>query len=381
MTDDATQGDWQPLADQPVLPEETSDEIAAPRDPDVVWAQPLGGAPGLSPGAPTPKHIAVSPSVGEASQPPPIGTISQPPPIAAMSPPPSTALTGPIPPPSSAEQATVGPQGDYLESPPRRRPPVAGLVGLVVIGALILAGLAFAVSGGSTTTSSGSTSGTSGTSGTASQSAAPLPAGGSLVPYLLAPNDLGPATSMTLVPGGRLLSGANGVTLDFCGDQFASEKSRVERVQAQYDGPAGTASNEFVRYEPGGAAAAFNEIKKAVSTCGTGYQDSTGAVSHIQQPSGFTGLAARHVVVSFEQQVGSQGLTHSFWVTCVYQFDGDFFSGVYVYSADAAGGRQLAESLATEAAGHLNEAANGRPGTGGGVFTSSGPSNAPGLAA
>ena len=366
MIDDATQGDWQPLADQPVLHEETvlPDEIGAPRNPDVVWAQPPGGAPALGSGAPVPKSAAASPFSGATSQPLPIAATSQP------------ALTAPSPRPSSAEQATVGPQGDYLESPPRRRPPVAGLVGLVVIGALILAGLAFAVSGGSKSATSSAS-----TSSTASKSATPLPAGGSLEPYLLAPNDVGPATSMTLVPGGRMLSGADGVTLDFCGDKFASEKLRVERVQAQYDGPSGTASNEFVRYEPGGADAAFKEIKKAVSTCGTTYQDSTGAVSHIEQPSGFTALAARHVVVSFEQQVGGQGLAHSFWVTCVYQFDGDFFSGVYVYSTDAAAGGQLAKSLATKAAGHLNEAASGRPGTGGGVFTSAGPGNAPGLAA
>ena len=355
MTDDATQGDWQPLADQPVLPQETS----APRDPDVVWAQPPGGAPGVGPGVPTPRDAAVSPPTAAISQ-------SRP-----------TALTPPNPPAAPAEQDSARPQGDYLESPPRRRPPVAGLLGFVVIGALILAGLAFAVGGGSKSATSTGSAGSS-----ASKSAAPLPAGGSLEPYLLAPADVGPATSMTLVPGGRTLSGADGVTLDFCGDTFASEKLRVERVQAQYDGPAGTASNEFVRYEPGGADAALNEIKKAVSTCGTGYQDATGAVSHIQQPSGFAGLAARHVVVSFEQQVGGQSLARSFWVTCVYQFDGDFFSGVYVYSADSAAGLQLAESLATKAARYLKEAASGGAGTGGGVFSSGGPSNdAPGLPA
>lgn len=349
MSDDATQGDWQPLADQPVLPEETT----APGDPDVVWAQPPDAAPRVGPGMAIPHNAAFSPSTAAIPQPPPDVATSLP----------------------SATEHAAELHGDYLEAPPRRRPPLAGLVGLVVIGALILAGLAFAIGGGSRSTTS------TGVDSATSKSATPLPAGGSLEPYLLTPADVGPGTSMTLVPGGRALSGANGVTLDFCGDTFPSEKLRVDRVQAQYAGPAGTASNEFVRYDPGGADAAFKEITKAVSTCGTGYQDATGAVSNIQRPSGLRGLAPHHTVVSFEQQVSGQGTAHLFWVTCVYQFDGDFFSGVYVYSADSAAGLQLAQSLATKAAGYLQEAASGNSGTGGGVFSSGSPGNAPGLAA
>jgi hypothetical protein len=185
---------------------------------------------------------------------------------------------------------------------------------------------------------------------------------------------------MSLVPDGRSLSGTGGVTLDFCDDKFASEKSRAQRVQAQYDGPSGTTSNEVVRYRPGGAQVAFTEIKKAVSSCGQGYQDGSGTVSHIQQPAGFAGLAARHVVVSFEQQLSGQGAARSFWVTAVYQFEGDYFSGVYVYSTDQSAGRELAATLAKKAAKHLKEATSGSPGTGGGTLSSPG-NGAPGLPA
>jgi hypothetical protein len=200
--------------------------------------------------------------------------------------------------------------------------------------------------------------------------------------YLISPADVGVGTRMVLVPGGRSLSGATGATLDFCNRTFGSEKLRSQRVQAQYDGPAGTASNEFVRYQPGGAQQAFAEITKAVTTCGPGYQDAAGTASDVQQPTGFTGLVTRHVVVSFEQLPSASGAAHAFWVTCVYQFDGDYFSGVYVYSLGPDAGRSLAQTLARRAAQHLAEAADGRPGSGGGPLATAAPGGGtPGLPA
>jgi hypothetical protein len=389
MTDDATQGDWQPLADQPIVPEDHS----APRADDVVWAKPPDGAawgtnldavPPAQP--PMSKQAATSPAPSPAPSPPPASSAttrsvpSQQQPPAPYGGPPGHPTAGypagdySTPGYPAGQAGATGAAADYLESLPRRRPPLAGMVGLAVIGALILAGLAFAVRGGSRSESATST----GT--TASKSALPRPAAGPLDSYLLSPSDVGPGTQMSLVPDGRSLSGAGGVTLDFCDARFDSEKSRVERVQAQYDGPSGTASNEVVRYRPGGAQAAYSEIKKAVSSCGPGYQNSSGTVSHVQQPTGFAGLAPRHIVVSFEQQLSGQGAARSFWVTAVYQFDGDYFSGVYVYSAAPSAGRDLAESLATKAAVHLKEAASGNPGTGGGTLSSPG-DGAPGLPA
>lgn len=296
MTEDATQGNWQPLADQPILPDDPpapADEMVWARPPDDgSWARPPDDAVGGT------QHDA-APAQQRFEQPP-----------APYGQPAGYAAPGQ---PASATRAA-----DYLESSPPRRPPIVGIAGLAIVAVLILAGLGFAVRDGNRSATSAGT--------VASRSATPLV--GSLDGYLLSPADVGAGTSMSLVPGGRSLSGAGGVTLDFCDRQFASEKSRAQRVQAQYVGPAGAASNEVVRYRPGGAAAAFAEIEKAVTTCGSGYSDAAGTISHLQQPTGFSGLTAQHVVVSFEHTVNQAGSARSFWVTCAYQFDGDYFRGV-----------------------------------------------------
>jgi len=77
------------------------------------------------------------------------------------------------------------------------------------------------------------------------------------------------------------------------------------------------------------------------------------------------------LAITFEMAApGLDGSLTTEWSTVVYQFDGNYFSGVYVYGTDKAQVQQLGSKLAANAAHHLAEASAGKPGTGGGPFTS-----------
>jgi len=207
-------------------------------------------------------------------------------------------------------------------------------------------------------------------------SSEPAPSGGGqaqassgpLDKYLVAPSDLGAHTLMLLIDGGRSVT--DQATLDFCGYHYTSEALRTARVQVQYVGGSQDASNEFVQYKPGGAASAYAEIQKAVAGCPSAYADNDSAMSQIQRLQDLTGLVKDNVAVEFAVATSDpNGNPLSEWSTVVYQFDGNYFSGIYVYGADKTRVEQVGAQLATKAAQHLAEAARGAPGTGGGPFT------------
>jgi hypothetical protein len=216
----------------------------------------------------------------------------------------------------------------------------------------------------------------------APSSAAPAPEGsaaaGPLDSYLLPPNAIGAGTLMALIPGGRSVT--DQATLDFCNYNYTSEKSRDARVQVQYLGRGTSASNEFVRYRAGGAAAAFGEIQKAIATCPSSYNESGGEVSEIHRLTGLSGLVKDNAAVSFTSTyTGSGGVVRQA-TTVIYQFDGDYFSGVYVYGTDADAVQATAAKLGAASAKLLAEAAAGEPGTGGGPLANPEPA-APGIQA
>lgn len=366
MTDDPTAGDWQPSADQPIVPAEPekqlSEKQSPPAAPPPSWQPPAYGPP-----PPPPSHPTA----------------------------PVAGWVGPEP----TYRADFGPPGnvDYIASPerashPRRRSGVLVAAAVVVL-ALIAGGIAvFATSnsvGKPTATAVASSSASPAPSDSQQAPSAPSSAPGSpqqpqssddaaagpLDKYLLAPTDLGAGTLMALIPGGR--SVGDQATLDFCNFTYTSEKLRTARVQVQYASGSQSASNEFVRYRAGGAASAYAEIQKAVSGCPSTYREPGGVVSQIKRVSGLTGLVSKSLAVTFASTSTGEGGVSTVWTTVVYQFDGDYFSGVYVYGTDKSRVQSLAATLSARSAKYLAEAAAGQPGTGGGPLVETNPT-APG---
>jgi hypothetical protein len=362
MTDDPTAGDWQPSADQPIVPNEPN----VPPAPPPSWQPPAYGPP--------------------------------PAPSAAGSNPPAAGWVRPEP---TYRPAFGSPQNvDYIASPEReprtrRRTGVLAAVGVVVL-ALIAGGIAVFVTSNNVgkptaTAVAGSSVGptpgdsahapSSQPSAPSSQPSAPASppqspssddaAAGPLDKYLLSPADLGAGTLMALISGGRSVS--DQATLDFCNFDYTSERLRTARVQVQYVSGSQAASNEFVRYRAGGAASAYSEIQKAVSGCPSTYREPGGVVSQIKRVTGLTGLVPKNVAVTFASTATTQGGVSTVWTAVVYQFDGDYFSGVYVYGTDKARVQSVAAALSAKSAKYLAEAAAGKPGTGGGPLVDTTP--------
>lgn len=147
----------------------------------------------------------------------------------------------------------------------------------------------------------------------------------------------------TVLPmsGGTTL---NDPSLDLCNATYASEKDRVERrqVTATKVGSAFTfLSTETVRYSSAAAAqAAQKELVKAMAQCVTekGYKDTTG----LQVPYTFTeikslpnGLVAEGSRVLVRAQIDSGIRARQ--LLGFYQFNGDFFTGLYVMTASETG--------------------------------------------
>lgn len=173
---------------------------------------------------------------------------------------------------------------------------------------------------------------------------------------------------MVLIDGGRDIT--NQATLDFCGYHYTSESLRTARVQVEYVGGTEDASNEFVQYKPGGVASAYAEIQKAVNGCPSTYTDNDSQTSQLQHLTNMTALVKDHVAIEFAvTTTSSAGNTVSEWSTVVYQFDGNYFSGIYVYGTDKTRVEQVGAQLAAKAAQHLIEATTGKPGSGGGTLT------------
>jgi hypothetical protein len=143
-------------------------------------------------------------------------------------------------------------------------------------------------------------------------------------------------------------------------------------VQVQYfGGSSHPASNEFVKYVSGGAAKAFDELQQAVTSCPPVSQSNGLSYSLIQRAQSDPALASHQLVLSYRVVNEAGGLTLP-WQAAAYQFNGEYFSGVYVYGLSRELALAQAQRLGATAARHLAEAVTGKPGTGGGPFQSLG---------
>jgi len=197
---------------------------------------------------------------------------------------------------------------------------------------------------------------------------------GPLDGYLLPASAIGPNVRIVLIPGGR--DAVTQPTLDFCNYSYTSERKRTQRVQVRYEGGAVAVSEEFVKYQPGATQLAAAELQKAIATCPPSFRDGNETVTQITHVTGVTGLANNATVLTFAARYADLGAAISLWTTAVYQFDGNYFAGVYVYGSDRQAVQNEAIQLGQKATVYLREAAAGKPGTGGGPILTP-PSSSP----
>ncbi|HEY5199343.1 MAG TPA: hypothetical protein VIJ31_00410 [Acidothermaceae bacterium] len=198
--------------------------------------------------------------------------------------------------------------------------------------------------------------------------AAPGSASGPLDQYLLAPAEVGASSMMFLIDGGR--NTTNQATLDWCNFTYTSEALRMTRVQVEYTGNAALpAGNEFVHYQKGGTARAWAELQKAVTTCPPSSTTDGYVNDQVQRAGADSELVARQIILSYHV-TDPTGQLNLPWQAVVYQFDGDYFSGIYVYGLSRSLALTEAEQLAAKSATHLAQASRGKPGTGGGPIQS-----------
>jgi len=173
---------------------------------------------------------------------------------------------------------------------------------------------------------------------------------------------------MFLIDGGRSVT--DQATLDWCNFTYTSEKLRMTRVQVEYTGndvlPAG---NEFVRYQKGGTNRAWAEVQQAVQSCPPTSTIDGYVNDLVQRAPSDNELVARQLILSY-RVTDPTGQLSLQWQAVVYQFDADYFSGIYVYGQSRTAALTEAEQLAAKSARYLAEASRGKPGTGGGPMQS-----------
>jgi hypothetical protein len=123
-------------------------------------------------------------------------------------------------------------------------------------------------------------------------------------------------------------------TLDECNASYPSEAKRVARIQTGYvalSDPSAqqvVASNEVVRYAQGGAHQAYNEIKHSLQTCPAHFSDGGKAVGSN------TTIEPTDPQLTHDQVTATQLVTvgnQKTWSAITFLYDGDLFSGVYVF--------------------------------------------------
>jgi hypothetical protein len=162
---------------------------------------------------------------------------------------------------------------------------------------------------------------------------AALAAAPSLRTIVLRPSQVGAGYRMAVIPGGDRVKGQ--VTLDLCGQRFASEKLRVARLQVAYGhrGKVPQLSNEVVRYRPGGARQALRELRHAATHCPkgpvTGPVRGVGPIRYRLTRVTDSRLLKQYVAVVMHAQGLISGRPVRITAFLAYQIRGDVLSAVY----------------------------------------------------
>jgi hypothetical protein len=172
----------------------------------------------------------------------------------------------------------------------------------------------------------------------------------SLAALVLEGRQVGPGYRLVQRPDGHGVAGL--VTLDICGFTFRSESLRTDRLQVNYvrSGAPVKASNEVVRYRPGGSAEALKEVAHAVATCPTkpvgspvrGVGPLTFRITHIRVAHLLPGAIALRITTSGTVRGKHVSETYA----AIYQRRANVLSAFYAFG----GTRDARERLALHAA-------------------------------
>ena len=157
-------------------------------------------------------------------------------------------------------------------APQRRRGiRVVWVVPLVIVSAIVGAGIVLATGSSSSTTPRAAAPSPSVPGGTAPGGGAPKsadPDAGLLRGLVVQQADVGATNMIVLIPGGNQVIGQT--TLDLCNGNFPSESTRSARLQVieGNDQGNGVLSTEAVLYQsPAATAKAFDELRHVAATC------------------------------------------------------------------------------------------------------------------
>jgi len=193
-------------------------------------------------------------------------------------------------------------------------------------------------------------------SGSSSATPSPTP---SLDAQLIPASQVGSGIVVQQIQGGHRVGGQ--VTLDLCRFAYTSEALRTARAQVNFVDPSigkVAASEELVRYSPGGTGRAFTELRTALSSCPASYQtagSSTVTISHVTVGPIDQRLLPSQLAVSVMVSLPDRTTA---WSVSVYQFAGDEMAAIYTGRPDQAQAINEALTLASIAAARLR-AANG----------------------
>jgi hypothetical protein len=154
------------------------------------------------------------------------------------------------------------------------------------------------------------------------------------------------------LPKGNMVAGQ--VTLDLCAASFPSEALRTARLQVAFVAGRHLAiSNEVVSYRTGGTRRALAELRAAAAHCPDSFRVPGAIASHLRVERRDSRLVSRQLTVS---ALFTPKKAVHVWSVAVYQFDGNQFSGVYVFADSRASALRLARRMAAISAGRLQAA-------------------------
>jgi len=163
---------------------------------------------------------------------------------------------------------------------------------------------------------------------------------------------LSTSVARQLPPGGDKVEGE--ATLDLCNGNYASERRRAARLQVVYARTGQrqvVASEEVVRYESGGADAAYRELRAVARSCTHTFSlPGGGHASGLRIEPKDPALPVRQLVVSFKLMAPGQPPVYT---AGAFMYQRDLFTGAYVFAGSRSDARSELAQFATAVAGKL----------------------------
>jgi hypothetical protein len=177
--------------------------------------------------------------------------------------------------------------------------------------------------------------------------------GTALDAVVLKATDIGQNAVEEPVQNGNVVKGQ--VTLDLCSASFGSERLRTARLQVAFNEAVRHlgVSNEVVTYRPGGTRRAYAELRAVAAHCPQSFRVPGAIASHVRVEPRDSRLLSKQLTVS---ALFAPTKVDHVWSVAIYQFEGNLFSGVYVFAGTRTAAVRFARQLAAVSADRLRAA-------------------------